>query len=74
MWLPTVFQSRFLLFGHVSRCGNHCLLSQVPRKVREQRSVWEFENEGYLIWGSLELGSYYLGYYIRVPYFQISEW
>ena len=27
------------------------------------------ENEGYLIWVSLQSGSYYLGYYIKVPYF-----
>ena len=28
------------------------------------------ENEGYLILGSFSYGSYYLGYYIRVPYFR----
>ena len=28
------------------------------------------ENEGYLVLGSVESGSYYLGYYIRVPYFR----
>ena len=28
------------------------------------------DNAGYLILGSLQKGSYYLGYYIRVPYFR----